>query len=224
MIDYTFAAALEAGVLEKVICSTDDPAIAARARAAGVAVPFPRPATLAGNDADVTDVIGHLLDFLAARGEMPDALMVLQPTSPLRTADDVRAAAALFAANDCDGVVAVTPDASGPAVLRTLRPDGGLEPAVDPKWLAVCNGQERPPAYRVNGAIYLRRVEVYRRWKTLAAAGENPEGRVVGYVMPPQRSVDVDDAVDFALAELLMNTQRREPAAQTPLPVRERAG
>jgi CMP-N-acetylneuraminic acid synthetase len=214
MIDYTFAAATEVRCLERVICSTDDPRIAARARAFGVAVPFLRPARLAADDADVTDVILHALDFLAGHGERPDGLMVLQATSPLRAAEDVRNAAAIFAERDCDGVVSITADPGGPAVLRRMDADGRLAAAVDPGRLAVCNSQQRPPCYRLNGAIFLRRVEVYRRWRQRAAAGEDPEGGcVLGYEMPPERSVDVDDALDFALAELLM---RQSAAVDAP--------
>ena len=213
MIDYTFDAAVTAGCLAKVILSTDDPEIAKLARRFGVSTPFLRPATLASDDADVTDVILHALDFLASRDEEPDALMVLQPTSPLRTAEDVRAAVAMFVENECDGVVAVTRDAGGPAVLRTIGPDGRLASAVDPKLLGVCNGQQRPASFRVNGAIFLRRVERYRNWKTSVAAGENPEGEcVLGYEMPAERSVDVADAVDFALAEVLMENAMAEVA------------
>ena len=88
-----------------------------------------------------------------------------------------------------------------PDVRFVTVQDGRLTAAVDSVLLGICNGQQRPASYRVNGAVFLRRAAVYRNWRARAAAGESPEGRcVLGYEMPADRSVDVDDAVDFALA------------------------
>ena len=85
------------GTLTRVVVSTDDPEIAEVSAGHGAEVPFLRPAALADDTAKTVDVVMHALDFFAASGEVFDAVMLLQPTSPLRTQEDIRRAAGLFA-------------------------------------------------------------------------------------------------------------------------------
>lgn len=109
LIAYTIEAALESGVFDCVCVSTDDEEIARVAREYGAEVPFMRPAHLADDTARVIHVSRHALEFFAERGHKYESLCVLQPTSPLRTANDIRDAYALFHKNDANylaGIVA----------------------------------------------------------------------------------------------------------------------
>lgn len=186
LIAWTIAAALESGVAGRVIVSTDDEEIAAVAREAGAEVPFLRPAELATDEATTLDVALHLLDTLALQ---PAWLLLLQPTSPLRTASDICAAAAL--AGESDAVVSL---ASASQWLHRVDRDGFLEPLVD---VPMTRRQDAPPAYALNGAIYLVRTEALRRERTFCPR------RTRAYIMPPERSVDIDTALDWTWAQML---------------------
>ena len=121
LLAYTAAAALESGVLDRVILSTDSDAIADAGRAAGLEVPFMRPAQLAADDTPMLSVIRHALETLARQGWTADMLVLLQPTSPLRRPEHIRAAVALLLESGADSavtVVQVPPHMSPDYVMR----------------------------------------------------------------------------------------------------------
>lgn len=190
LIAHTCHAARASGVLDAVYVNTDSPEIAAAAEAADVPCPILRPAHLAADDTSSRDSNLFMLDFLARRGERYDAVLVLQPTSPLRAPEDIRAALDLFQAHAPCAVVSVTP-----LVPRwwmgTLGPDHTFE-----RW----TGEEL--VYRLNGAIYLYRWEDY--------ADHWPPTRTLAYPMPPTRSVDIDRQEDLDYARFLF-VQRKVP-------------
>jgi CMP-N-acetylneuraminic acid synthetase len=184
LIAWTIRAALDCGVMDRVIVSTDDPEIAEAAVAAGAEVPFLRPAHLATSEATSMDVVLHLLDALALA---PDHVTLLQPTSPLRGADDIRDAHAMALDGGAPGVVSVTPFDKPWPVLRRLDGTGWLTAPSEPI--------EGPPTHMLNGAIYH-----VRRSALLESGSFTPAG-TVGFVMSADRSVDIDTATDWALAE-----------------------
>ena len=113
LICHTINAARAVAADSDICLSTDDPKIAETAREVGLDVPFMRPAELAGDHSGSYEVMLHALDFYKARGVDYDVLVLLQPTSPLRTADDIRRAMALYTP-DIDMVVTVKPAATNP--------------------------------------------------------------------------------------------------------------
>lgn len=184
LIGWTCAAARASGVLAALYVNTDCPRIAAEANGCGVATPFLRPARLATDDAPSRDANRFFLNVLAERGEAYDAVAILQPTSPLRTAEDIRAAVQLFRENAPCAVVSVTPVA--PANwLGTLGRDGRFEPYDGD--LSV---------YRLNGAIYLYLLSDY-------LAGRAPR-KTLALPLPPERGVDIDTPEDLLHAEALL--------------------
>lgn len=183
MLEYTCAAAVESGVLSAVYVNTDCTRIAAAAKAAGVECPALRPPALAADDTPTRDSNLFLLDVLTRRGERYDAVMVLQPTSPLRTAEDIRSAWELFRENAPCEVFSVSPVAPQ-SWLGLVGPDGRFE-----RWQGV------QPVYRLNGAIYIH------PW---AHYVEGRPATPVAYVMPATRGVDIDTRDDLALAEFLL--------------------
>ncbi len=209
LLAYTLEAAAAAKTLDRIIISTDSLEMADLAKNTGVEAPFMRPPELATDEARSQDVILHALDFLRdSCNYAPCAIMILQPTSPFRTPADIAACVRLFVERQPDGVISITETDSHPYAAKTLGADGSVVPFF-PEADMTANRQTWPQAYGLNGAVFLRRSEIYRNWDENAKLGINPEGkRVLGYVMPRERSVEIDDELDFELAELLMARER----------------
>jgi CMP-N,N'-diacetyllegionaminic acid synthase len=189
MIAYTCRAALASGVLDAVVCNTDSPSIAAAARRFGVDVPALRPAELADDDSPMQLAVAWVLQLLAEKGRVFDVVVLLQPTSPLRSEQDVRRALKLYQQHAPCAVLSVT-DAHPPIDwYRQCDRAGRLEPVIS-------NGSIRGRVCRLNGAIYAHPAAYYLH-------GEQPD-RQIAYWMPRERSVDVDHADDLALAEFYL--------------------
>lgn len=184
LIGYTCQAACASGVLDAVYVNTDSPAIAAAAAEHGVACPVLRPASLALDDTPTQASNRFLLEFLAARGEVYDAVMVLQPTSPLRGAADIREALSLFEANAPCTVMSASPVAPATWIGYVGR-DGRFERLGGDDVL-----------YRLNGAIYVYPWDAYLH--------DRPPPRTLMYPMPAWRGVDVDTWDDLYCAEVLL--------------------
>lgn len=195
MVAWTVEAALAAQRLDRVVVSTDDAVIAEAARLAGAEVPFLRPAHLAGDTASVVDAIFHAIDNL---GEQPEWVVLLQATSPLRLAGDIDACIDLCLSRDAPAVASISLAAKSPYWMVTLDDQGHIHMVV-PRDQMGDNRQSLPAAYCPNGAVYVARTEWLRRTRTFWQPGVT-----LGYIMPPERSVDVDTVLDFRLAELLM--------------------
>ena len=198
LIAWSIEAALKAPSVRRLIVSTDDPEIAATARAFGAEVPFLRPAELSGDRSAHIDVLVHALNRLRDAGDLPEYLLLLQPTSPLRTAGDIEGIIALAYERDAGSVVSVRPAADHPLLCRKLDKDGRLIPFV-PVPDSYVRTQDMPAAYAINGALYLMR-----------AAGILAGAPIIGqetiaYVMPPERSLDVDSAWDLRLVGLVLS-------------------
>jgi len=184
LLSYTCLAARESGVLTAMYINTDSPAIAEVAQDFGVRCPVLRPPELARDDTPTQAANRFLLEFLAARGQTFDAVMVLQPTSPLRTAEDIRAAWELFVANVPCAVVSACPIAPAYWVGRIGR-DGRFEPLPGEDIL-----------YGLNGAIYIHTYADYMKGSSAP--------RTLVYPMPPWRGVDIDTWEDLRYAEFLL--------------------
>ncbi|MDI6906147.1 MAG: acylneuraminate cytidylyltransferase family protein [Thermoanaerobacterales bacterium] len=196
LIVHTIEAARESGVFDEILVSTDGEEIARVAEDAGANVPFLRPAELATDAARGIDVLHHAMAWLDKDGRAYDAVMLLQPTSPLRTADDIRGALDLFIERRAEAVVSVCEVDHHPWWCNTLPADGCLDGFLRPD--LPTNRQQLPVCYRLNGAIYLA------RWGFIRERDSWYGPRTYAYVMPRMRSVDIDDEVDLALAQVLM--------------------
>ena len=206
LIAWTVAAARAAGPVDRVVVSTDDAVIAAVGRELGAEIPFLRPAELAQDDTPGIAPPLHALRWLEKHeGYRPALLLLLQPTSPLRTAEDIRAAVELLQARDADAVVSVTPVRKHPHWMKRLGAEGRLidAPALAHGLEAVpqrggTRRQDLPPLYAPNGAVYLARRDVL-----LDHGGWYTE-RTYAYVMPEERSLDIDTPWDLHLADLVL--------------------
>jgi CMP-N,N'-diacetyllegionaminic acid synthase len=197
LIAWTVEAARTAARVERTLVSTDDPTIAEVARSCGAEVPFLRPAELAGDRSSHISVVLHALDWLDAQGCRPRYLALLQPTSPLRTAADVDGAVALAYDKDADSVVSVCPAHNHPLLVKKITADGRLADyaAAD---LAYLRRQDLPAAYALNGAVYVTKTAVLREQQTFLPARTYP------FLMPAERSLEIDDPWDLYLLRLVM--------------------
>jgi CMP-N-acetylneuraminic acid synthetase len=192
------AAARESGVVDRVIVSTDDPAVAEEARRGGIEVPFMRPAPLAGDDTPMLLVIQHAVDALEAQGWTAEIVVLLQPTSPLRTPTHVREAVTLLRSSGADSVVSVVelPRHMSPDYVMRVE-DGELRP-----FLA---GGERVTRRQDARPAYVRDGTVYAFWRsTLARCGSIYGERCVPLVIPADMSITIDTPEDWAAAERML--------------------
>lgn len=190
---------VEAGLgsdLGPVLVSTDDEAIAAAAREAGADVPFMRPTSLATDEAASADVLVHLIEAVYPRAEArPHWLMLLQPTSPLRTTADILAAHALHLEHDAP-VLSVVRASKPPSWYLRCDAGGQLRPALECP--PVSRRQELDELFLPNGAIYVLRIDDLLAGRSVLECGAVP------YLMPASRSVDIDTQLDWLLAEALL--------------------
>lgn len=199
LIGYSIEVAREFVGDEDICLTTDDEKIIDVAeRQFGLRVPFIRPASLATDKSGSYGVMIHALDFYAARGKNYDTLVLLQPTSPFRTADDVRAAMKLYS-SDIDMVVTVKEAATNPYYNAFEEDENGF--------LKISKGdgkytrrQDAPKVWEYNGAVYVINVASLRKM----TLGEFPRRRLCP--MPAERSVDLDTPMDWLIAETLMKS------------------
>jgi CMP-N-acetylneuraminic acid synthetase len=201
LIQYTFDAALGSRELDDVLLSTDDEEIAEAGRRAGVAVPFLRPANLAEDATPMLAVVEHALDYVEGQGNRVGAVMVLQPTSPLRTSLHIDEAIHMYRKTRPPGVVSVCEVKEHPYELVALE-DGHLRRAFH-RPAAVSRRQDYPAFYYVNGAIYLISRETVAKERSLIPSGSIP------YVMDRRDSLDVDEPLDLQLVECFLTKDRQ---------------
>ncbi len=204
LIAHTIDTARDAQAFDRVILSTDDEAIAAVARTRGCEVPFMRPVELARDETPHLPVLQHAVQWLAVHARYaPDAVMILQPTSPLRRAEDIRASIALLESSGADSVVSVSEVPAHYNPMRTLRVDArgfaALFVTGEPVGRRINRRQDMPVAWTMNGAIYLFRTGV------LSAAEPGLYGdRTAAHVMPPEFGISIDTLDDWNQAELAL--------------------
>lgn len=195
LLAYTVQAALTARYLDDLIVSTDSPEIAEVARSLGVEVPFVRPTELATDSAKAIGVIQHALRFMEdSREREYDLVAYLEPPNPLRISEDIDRCLELFKEHLPDSVVSVQEANQFHPILMKKIVNGRLRPIWKEEPEGVPRQLYEPTAFMRNGAVY-----VFRRERILA--GEMYGDDVVPYVMPVERSVCIDDMIDWVVAE-----------------------
>ncbi|MDI9569358.1 MAG: acylneuraminate cytidylyltransferase family protein [Pseudomonadota bacterium] len=197
LIAWTMEVAQACPALDRIIVSTDDEKIASVARQWGIEVPFMRPAELSKDDSPHIHVVAHALRWMEAAGYFPDYLMLLQPTSPFRTTEDIKRAIMIAEDHNATAVVSVQQAEHHPYLCKRMLDNGQLTDFVSAD-IGYLRRQDLPQAYALNGAIYLNKRESLLKDQTFI-----PEG-TFAYVMPQERSMDVDTPWDWHIGELLM--------------------
>jgi len=200
LIDWCVAAALGSRCIDRVVTSTDSAEIAKEARRCGSDVPFLRPAHLAGDDASSAAVLMHALDTL---DESFDIVVLLQPTSPLRQAEDIDGCLALCVGAGAHSATSVCEAVPPPTWIYTLDDADRMQPIL-PERPQTTRRQDQPTYYVSNGAVFVVTVPWFRDEQRFITGG------TLAYVMPRERSVDIDDARDLWLAERIIHERQQQ--------------
>ena len=180
-----------------IIVSTDDVAIAKVCSEAGAFVPWIRPKELSSDTSSSVDVALHALDWYEAHNGKVDGLLLLQPTSPFRTSKHILEAISLYESSDCEMVVSVKKTKSNPYFnLFEEKESGNLELSKKGNFTS---RQSAPITYEYNGAIYIFSKE------TIQTKQFSEFERIKKYEMSAIDSVDLDEPLDWKLAELIFN-------------------
>lgn len=197
LIAWSIRSAHESGVCTKVVVSTDDTHIAEVAERYGATAPGLRPSVLASDTASSVDVCLHALDVYLNSGEEVDGLLLLQPTSPFRSAAVIRHSVALFTQNAKRSIVSVSPAASHPLLCYQIQRNR-LEPFIGSD-TAVLRSQDLPPAYALNGAIYLITPKDLRMHRAFLLPDTVPL-----ICDQPELAIDIDTEWDWKMAEVAL--------------------
>ncbi|MBM7540036.1 cytidylyltransferase domain-containing protein [Amphibacillus cookii] len=202
LLAYTIEAAIHSRKFSKVIVSTDSSEYAGIARQYGAKVPFLRAEHLATDTASSWDVVREVLTYYLNKGENFNLVGLLQPTSPLRTSDDIISAFDLFDKKKARSVVSVCEVDHSP-VLSNVLPDSLSMETFISKAHTDLRRQELEVYYRLNGAIYLTYVQDVLEGKSLY----NQDS--YAYIMSKKHSVDIDEELDFKVADMLMDKDNK---------------
>lgn len=199
LLQYTADSALGARCLTRVVLSTEDAEIADVGRRCGLEVPFMRPVELAADNTPSLPVVQHAIRALEALGDVFDAVCLLQPTNPLRTAADIDACIERLEVSGADSVVSVrvVPHEYNPHWVYFANEAGELRLSTSGA-LPITRRQDLPCAYHRDGSVYVVRRDVVMGQNSLY--GE----RVVGYEIDARHTVNIDTVADWERAELLM--------------------
>lgn len=199
LIVWTINTAISSMHVDRVIVSTDDKETADISKRFYAEVPFIRPSALATDGASTISVIEHTLKWLLEnQSYKSEAVLLLQPTSPLRTVDDIDSAVRLFRQNHTRAVVSVSESETHPWLCNTLPEDNNMSEFLRPEVINK-RRQDFPPYYQVNGAIYLAEIDYLFMQKGFMGP------QTYAYVMPKDRSIDIDTPSDFEYAEFLLS-------------------
>ena len=204
---YTIKAAVDSGIFDEIHFSTDSEKYAEIAGQYGASVPFLRDGHLANDTASSWDVVKSVIRCYEKSGRNFDAVMLLQPTAPLRSADDIRQALQLLEERNGEAVVSVTDPAHSPYWCAELPEDGRMD-IYHRKIHDLVGRQQLKKQYILNGAIYLSKIQ------HLMTCSSIYEHSCYAYWMPPERSFDIDTQFDFDLCEFLVSRKGCDPGHQ----------
>ena len=201
LIAYTIEAALKSNIFREVLVSTDSEEYKKVSQEYGAWVPFLRPRCFAEDNTSTNEVIENVLLTLENMGKTYENFMVLQPTSPLRDENDLKEAFDFFIEKNANSVVSMCECEHSPLLTRKLSNEKQLDGFFAD--LKCSRRQELNNYYRLNGAIYLAKVDYFKKYKDFYK--ENS----YAYIMDKCKSVDIDDMNDFLYAEFLMKTNKK---------------
>lgn len=199
LIAYSIEAALESNMFDEVMVSTDSEKYAEIAKAYGASVPFLRSNETATDKASSWDTVEEVLNKYKEAGQTFDTLCLLQPTSPLRTAEDIINAYNIYIEKSKFAVVSVCEAEHSPLWCGHLPESGEFTDFINKE--AMKQRQSAGKFYRLNGAIYIVNCNKFKTDRYFYQSGS------FAYIMPQERSVDIDTELDFKLAEFMISLQ-----------------
>ena len=202
LIAWTIEAALKSKYIDRVVVSTDDDEIADISKKYGADVPFMRPAELATDESTSVGVVLHALDVLKENNDNYNYIILLQPTSPLRSAEDIDKAIELLKVSKIDAVISVCKTEHSPLWSNTIPDNGDLSNFLDDTILNK-RSQDLDQYYRLNGAIYLCNIQSLMKQNTFFL-----NKKVQSFVMERGVSIDIDDDIDFQFTQFMVNNNQ----------------
>ena len=189
LIYWTIKTAIEANCFDRLIVSTDDQEIAKIAKISGAEVPFMRPKHLSNDEASGFSVLNHLLE------NIPEAetILTLQPTSPLRRVEDIKGILNFFKSSNTESVVSLTTANKHPSWMFNITSTNKMFPITNEE-IPSCR-QKLNNVYVLNGSLYLGTRNFYIKEKKMLTQN------TLGYIMPKEISIDIDDEIDWEIAE-----------------------
>lgn len=194
LIAWTIEEAKKSKYIDRLILSSDDPEIISIAESFGCEVPFVRPAELAQDETPGIDPVLHAIDMLPGY----DLVVLLQATSPLRIAEDIDGCIASCVENEAMATVSVVQAEQNPYWMYTVGERGQMAPLI-PSDKFIGRRQELPDVYILNGAVYVAYKEWLMTHKTFLT------DRTTAFVMPKERSPDIDTESDLTLLSMQLN-------------------
>lgn len=198
LIAYSIEAAKQSTYIDTVIVSTDDVDIQQISEEYGASVPFLRDAQIASDEATTISVVVDVMERLKEKEQTFDAVVLLQPTSPLRTTEEIDVAVDVFFQNEMKGVVSVNMADVSPFLLRTIK-GSQLQRIISES--STIRRQDMPTYYEVNGAIYINAISDITESLSF---NDNP----IPYIMNREHSVDIDTWDDLEKAKYYLNNKR----------------
>jgi len=195
LIAWTIERAKQAGIFDRIVVSTDSSEIADVARRHGGLLPFIRPAEIAGDATPMRDVIRHAIEAETAAGFEPEIIILLQPTSPLRSAEEIRTAAQILRSTNCDSVVSVSPVPLHLCPDFVFRIEDGSLRHFLPEGAEVRRRQDVRPAWYRNGTVYAFWRRTFEAFNDIYGNDCRP------LLTDPDRSITIDTLEDFEAAE-----------------------
>jgi CMP-N,N'-diacetyllegionaminic acid synthase len=199
LIGWTISEALQSKYIDRIIVSTDSENIVQVASQYGDFVPFLRPKSLALDSTSMFDTVNHVLSNVY--DDEYKYVIILQPTSPLRTSDDIDQAVKMMLDAEAQGCISVTLTPKSPYWMYSIDEKNVLAPIINQDKAAECR-QQLPKSYLLNGAIYIAETKQLLKTKNFLTE------KTLAYIMPGSRSIDIDTLEDFQKAEVLL--QNRE--------------
>lgn len=198
VLAYSIEPSVASDFIKKTYVTTEDEEISEISKKFNAEV-IERPQELAKDTSSSVDVILHALDYLEEKDSLPDFFVLLQPTSPLRTTEDIDNSINLFIDNECDALISVC-EIDHTSMLSLALENKFLVPNCDEEFLNK-RRQDLPTYYSPNGAIYITTPKSLRKNRTFIPK------KTIPYVMPKERSVDLDTPFDFKLAEFILKNK-----------------
>ena len=205
LVCHTIQLALKSALIDRIVVSTENKEIADLVKKCGAEVPFMRPKRLAGDNIGSDVVVYQQVVKELAKNEKykPDIIVELQPTSPLRSVTDIDSVIKKLVATGADTVVTVSEAKTHPFLTRLIIKDK-LKKFVSFNSSKYTRSQDFPKVYQLNGSV------LAVTWRQLMKKNNDIGKDTRAFVTPPERSIDIDEQVDFDLAEFLLKKYEKK--------------
>lgn len=201
LIAWTLDAAKKSKYIDNITVSTDSSKIANIVRKLGVKVPFLRPEKLAQDNVPSIDVVIHAISFHKNNGVIFDMVVLLHPTCPLRTSADIDQAIELFFKKMAKAVISITEAFKPPLWMNTLPANQSMKNFISKK-VRRLSTQKLPQYFQLNGAIFIGTIDYIKKNNGFFG------NKTFAFIMPKERSIDIDEILDFKLAEVLLKEHK----------------